>query len=37
MYDMQANQQLLSIRKDELDYFVQVFSDFGTQAALLAG
>lgn len=33
----QANQKLLHIRKLELDYFVQVFSRFGTQGALFAG
>lgn len=33
----EANKQLLSIRREELEYFVGVFSDFGTQSALIAG
>lgn len=33
----EANKQLLTIRREELEYFVSVFSDFGTLAALIAG
>lgn len=33
----EANQQLLAIRRQEMDYYVATFSSFGTQAALIAG
>ena len=32
-----ANQQLVSIRDTELNYFTNFFSNFGTQAALIGG
>mmetsp|Transcript_15107 Transcript_15107/g.22725 ORF Transcript_15107/g.22725 Transcript_15107/m.22725 type:complete len:406 (+) Transcript_15107:142-1359(+) len=33
----EANQQLLAIRQQEMNYYVTTFSSFGTQAALIAG
>lgn len=33
----EANQQLLAIRQQEMQYYVNTFSSFGTQGSLIAG